>query len=540
LALQKFGKAIQDADKCNQYDDKFIKSYVTKIRCLIELNRLEEAQETIKKALQVDGNNESVKKLASYVEEETQFKIELEAGVGATMEQEYEKATGHFTSCVNRFPKNQQIHVAYTNRAQCLFEMSKYKEALADAKLGQKANPIYVRSYIVRAKSLFQMELYADAITAAYQGLDIDFRNEALLSILKDCENHQKLEHYYDSSDDEKEEEDKMDIQMRMQQIMMRQNMNIGKKHEDSAAFKKLKNRLEQEKPLSEQLVNKQYILVVRMTNIQPRVWRRIIVPASITLRTLSDRVLLPVMGWCRNYHAYYYRLIPAKKDSWNVGPVFGNPRAGSVDMGHVGMHNIEIINDEDIKLCQILRQVGQKVEYLYDLGDSFRHKIILEEIRDVPKAKQAEVDIIDGANRPPPEDCGGIWAFKQQLEALDAKTGKKFREAQESMQNCANRSFASRDFSLKRQRQHLQQQLHTAPSAQDDRNMFKMSFIDKESSFPDIQSMNFNKPKKNACTVCRKEGKLKSCGQCHIVYYCSRECQTKDWPEHKKKCNCN
>jgi MYND finger len=37
-------------------------------------------------------------------------------------------------------------------------------------------------------------------------------------------------------------------------------------------------------------------------------------------------------------------------------------------------------------------------------------------------------------------------------------------------------------------------------------------------------------------CPVCGKEG-TKRCGQCMKISYCSRECQRKDWKNHKKNC---
>ena len=39
-------------------------------------------------------------------------------------------------------------------------------------------------------------------------------------------------------------------------------------------------------------------------------------------------------------------------------------------------------------------------------------------------------------------------------------------------------------------------------------------------------------------CTVCQKKHeKMKKCSQCKNAYYCSRECQVKDWKKHKKVC---
>ncbi|KAG9020393.1 hypothetical protein FS837_008266, partial [Tulasnella sp. UAMH 9824] len=41
---------------------------------------------------------------------------------------------------------------------------------------------------------------------------------------------------------------------------------------------------------------------------------------------------------------------------------------------------------------------------------------------------------------------------------------------------------------------------------------------------------------KNNVCEVCASEAKQR-CSQCLLVYYCSRECQTKDWKAHKRSC---
>lgn len=39
-------------------------------------------------------------------------------------------------------------------------------------------------------------------------------------------------------------------------------------------------------------------------------------------------------------------------------------------------------------------------------------------------------------------------------------------------------------------------------------------------------------------CSICGKRDiKLKKCGKCKIIAYCSEECQRKDWTKHKKHC---
>lgn len=37
-------------------------------------------------------------------------------------------------------------------------------------------------------------------------------------------------------------------------------------------------------------------------------------------------------------------------------------------------------------------------------------------------------------------------------------------------------------------------------------------------------------------CNKCQKQA-YKRCSKCKSVWYCSRECQVGDWPQHKEKC---
>jgi len=50
-----------------------------------------------------------------------------------------------------------------------------------------------------------------------------------------------------------------------------------------------------------------------------------------------------------------------------------------------------------------------------------------------------------------------------------------------------------------------------------------------------------------NHCNTCKKTTdelidtqKFKKCSKCKLIYYCSRECQVKDWPKHKEICQEN
>ncbi|KAL9178898.1 hypothetical protein ACHAXT_011871 [Thalassiosira profunda] len=51
------------------------------------------------------------------------------------------------------------------------------------------------------------------------------------------------------------------------------------------------------------------------------------------------------------------------------------------------------------------------------------------------------------------------------------------------------------------------------------------------------------NDVKVGLCSVCRKKSerkKLLQCSRCEMIQYCSKECQVKDWPNHKDACRHN
>ena len=40
------------------------------------------------------------------------------------------------------------------------------------------------------------------------------------------------------------------------------------------------------------------------------------------------------------------------------------------------------------------------------------------------------------------------------------------------------------------------------------------------------------------ACELCHRRDGVKRCAACLAIYYCGRECQVADRPEHKVPCN--
>ncbi len=51
-------------------------------------------------------------------------------------------------------------------------------------------------------------------------------------------------------------------------------------------------------------------------------------------------------------------------------------------------------------------------------------------------------------------------------------------------------------------------------------------------------RAFNFKtKPENHRCSMCDESHKLLKCARCKNKFYCSKSCQTKDWPDHKKFC---
>lgn len=158
---------------------------------------------------------------------------------------------------------------------------------------------------------------------------------------------------------------------------------------------------------------NKQIaILRIELEDIEPSIWRRVGVPTSINLKALHS-VIQAAMGWL-DYHLWeftaarskYGMLIPNDPD-WNA----------------------RIKNAARTKLSALLTTGVKEVGYVYDMGDNWQHKIIVE------KLQPAEIGILyprflGGERRCPPEDCGGYPGYYDFLDNIASKQSKKRRAA--------------------------------------------------------------------------------------------------------------
>jgi hypothetical protein len=154
------------------------------------------------------------------------------------------------------------------------------------------------------------------------------------------------------------------------------------------------------------------YQLKVTLLGTSPPIWRRLLVPADLTLARLHD-VLQAAMGW-QECHLHEF----------NAGDRhFGQANPEDAFMG---MPPVE--NERTVRLSRVLGRVGAKMVYMYDFGDGWEHRIVLEKRLSADPTMAYPV-CTGGELACPPEDCGGIGGFYDLLDALRDPTHEQHDE---------------------------------------------------------------------------------------------------------------
>lgn len=140
------------------------------------------------------------------------------------------------------------------------------------------------------------------------------------------------------------------------------------------------------------------YQLKATILETKPPIWRRVLVPEETTLTRLHE-VLQAAFGWW-DYHLHEFE--------------FHGVRYGIDDGEDWG----EPPRDERKARLGKLVEVGSSFLYVYDFGDYWRHKVVVEKV--LPAQPGGTVPACIGGRRAcPPEDCGGPWGYDSFLEAI-------------------------------------------------------------------------------------------------------------------------
>jgi Plasmid pRiA4b ORF-3-like protein len=147
--------------------------------------------------------------------------------------------------------------------------------------------------------------------------------------------------------------------------------------------------------------------IAITLLDVDPAIWRRIEVPASMTLEGLHDVVQI-LMGWA-DYHLHHFQF-------------------GDVMYGVPAPDDREMNDGRKVKLWTVLDDGERVFLYLYDYGDGWCCVVVLEAVAPaIPGV--AYPRLVDGARRGPPEDVGGPWDYSEFLEATADPKHERHKE---------------------------------------------------------------------------------------------------------------
>ena len=146
--------------------------------------------------------------------------------------------------------------------------------------------------------------------------------------------------------------------------------------------------------------------LKVTLRGAKPPVWRRLVMPGTMTLADLHQAIQA-AMGW-HDSHLHAFDI---------GGEQYGD------------QHSVDDVYDENrVTLNGLLRSPVVRFTYTYDFGDNWEHTVAFEKSEAALERASYPV-CITGKRNCPPEDCGGVWGYEELLAILADPTHPEHAE---------------------------------------------------------------------------------------------------------------
>jgi len=142
-------------------------------------------------------------------------------------------------------------------------------------------------------------------------------------------------------------------------------------------------------------------ILRIELIDIEPLIWRRVAVPTTTNLQTLH-RIVQAAMGWL-DYHLWEFTA---------GDKTYGVPDPDDAGWGH------KVYRASGATLARIIDSGVTAIDYVYDMGDNWEHRIVIERVGSAEPGKLYP-DFLGGERRCPPEDCGSVPGYYEFLDAI-------------------------------------------------------------------------------------------------------------------------
>lgn len=131
--------------------------------------------------------------------------------------------------------------------------------------------------------------------------------------------------------------------------------------------------------------------LKIRLLGISPMIWRRVLVPASMSLQDLHG-IIQAAMGW-EGLHLYQFRIRAVAYGSFDLD-----------------------LESPEGTLESFRFRKNAKFAYVYDMGDWWEHEIRIEDRVEATARKRFPL-CTGGQGACPPEECGGPQGYQARRE---------------------------------------------------------------------------------------------------------------------------
>lgn len=146
----------------------------------------------------------------------------------------------------------------------------------------------------------------------------------------------------------------------------------------------------------------------VDIAGARPPIWRRLVLPASMTLDELHLTLQLAFEWTDSHLHAFR----PDRRDGR-------------------GRRERNLEDEAKIRVGELLTGAGDRLEYEYEFGDSWVHQIVVEK----RVADGRTVRCLGGRRAGPVEDCGGGFSYTDLVEAWGHPEHPAYDEAAELLE---------------------------------------------------------------------------------------------------------
>lgn len=149
------------------------------------------------------------------------------------------------------------------------------------------------------------------------------------------------------------------------------------------------------------------YRVRIDLADTKPTIWRRLELSSALMLDEMH-RVIQTAFGWT---DSHLHRFAVGTSGWDDEAELYLCPF--DVDEGED-----DGVPEHEVRLDEVLVDVGDRLHYVYDYGDDWAHLVQLEALLDQPADLVARAVCTGGRRAGPPEDSGGVWRHQELVDA--------------------------------------------------------------------------------------------------------------------------